>query len=178
MTTSTQWRTTDDGWRYDVFPVNVDPAETGEFASITALWQSKFDGQRLPAWHDFDIMDFRDWWGYLAVYDIIGREPLDLVCRLWGTGLVKFHGVDVTGTKLRDPDGQMYGDSSMFDDDDVAFFEHIIDDKVIGLCDGTMTWQRRDYVQLSALRLPLADDGETIDKILGVSRYRLLGDME
>ncbi|MEQ8664976.1 MAG: hypothetical protein RIC16_04560 [Rhodospirillales bacterium] len=170
---SSHWRTTDDGWRYDVFPLDVDAAATGEYASIAALWQSKLNGPRLPAWRDFDLMDFREWWGYLAVYDVVRRDPLDLWCRLWGTNLVRFHGLEVTGANLSDPDAGMYGDSSMFDDDDVEFFDYLIDEGMIGLCRGAMTWQEREHMRVSALRLPLADDGARVDRILGVSQYYL-----
>ena len=157
---------TAEGWRYDVYPIDVDPADISRFSSIVSLWQNKFDGPRLPAWRDFELMDLKDWWGMLAVYDVLQRNALDVRCRLWGTLLVTFHGVDMTNARLRDPASGMYGDSEMFDHIDVEFMEVLLDGPQIGTCEGRVKWHNRDFLMCHLVRLPLADDGVTPDKLL------------
>jgi len=163
------WRTTDDGWQYDVFPRGIEPAKTGAFESLVRVWQSKNTSNGLPSWRDFDLMDFEGWWGWLVVYDVISLDPLDLRCRLWGSGLVTYHGLDATDRRLRDPKSGMLGDSTMFDDTDVEFFSYLIEGASIGVCVGSMNWQKREYLGYQALRLPLADDGVRVDKLLCAS---------
>ncbi|MEQ8664977.1 MAG: hypothetical protein RIC16_04565 [Rhodospirillales bacterium] len=167
----THWQTSDDGWRYYMCPLDIDPVVAGTFASLVAIWQSKRQGDRLPAWRDFGLMDFKDWWGWLSVYDIVGRDPLDLWCRLWGGRLAMSHDQEFTHARLRDPASGMYGDSNMLDGVDVAFMEELIDGPLIGLSDGPMTWRQRDYERCESLRMPLADDGGTVDKLLCATRY-------
>ena len=57
-----------------------------------------------------------------------------------------------------------------FTDIDFEFAVLLASNAVIGYSTGTEFWQDRTYKTFAEIRLPLADDGKTIDKFLvGVS---------
>ena len=45
----TVWRDLD-GWRYEYFDRDVDPATLTGFESLAQVWHSKRDGRAVPAW--------------------------------------------------------------------------------------------------------------------------------
>ena len=71
------------GWNYHTFERFSDPSEFGQFASLVSLWRSKWKGDDLPAWRDFDFHDFKDWYGWLLVEDVIPDGGGDVLFRLW-----------------------------------------------------------------------------------------------
>lgn len=154
-----------DGWTYEVFPL-TDPAKSfGDFAPMVELWSAKGKGDRLPAWRDFELEDLMPWVGWISVADVVQRDPFDMRYRLWGQALAEAIGSDLTGKLISEfPSG--------YDQDDVDFLEHLAKQKGIGLWSGPVYWENRDYVRMEQVSVPLADDGETPDKIMHVSMVR------
>lgn len=73
------WGENDDGWVYQVFEKNTPASEFGIFQNFKQLWDSKREGDALPAWRDFELEDFAEWYGWITVEDIIPGPTFDAV---------------------------------------------------------------------------------------------------
>ncbi len=152
-------------WTYQVFEPNVDATDVLQFEPLIELWQSKFKGHLIPAWSDFSFDDFYGWHGWLRVGDFIPGQTDDYEYRLWGVHAVNFYGVDLTGKRMSELD---FG----FDDDDRTLLDLLATQKMITLATGPVFWQERDHLEVSVVKMPLADDGVNVDKFLGAFRHR------
>jgi len=153
------------GWTYQVFDADALSDNVAPFGSLVKLWQSRFDGDKLPAWRDFKFEDFYGWHGWLRVGDFIPGRTDDFEYRLWGVHAVDFYGVDLTGKRMSELD---FG----FDEDDRKLLTLLATEKKITLATGPLFWQERDHLLVSVLKMPLANDGEHVDKFLGAFRYQ------
>ncbi len=80
-----------DNWRSMLDPVLNEDVPIARFA---AIWRAKTNGS-VPAWRDFDIPDFRGWYGVLLLTDHArANAPF---CRLYGSKLSQLFGGDLTG---------------------------------------------------------------------------------
>jgi len=153
------------GWTYQVFDADTPAREIAPFDSLVELWQSRFRGEHLPAWRDFSFDNFYGWHGWLRVGDFVPGRTDDFVYRLWGTHSVDFYGVDLTGKRMSELD---FG----FDDDDRELLTLLATEKMMTLASGPVFWQERNHLQVSVLKLPLADDGQNINKFLGAFQHQ------
>ncbi len=157
------------GWTYDVFAPDEDDPLIEPFASFVSLWRAKRGGKRFPAWQDFDILDFSDWWGWLAIRDIVPAESLTFEYRLWGTLVTDLYGVDMTGRTVSRAEDTETSLSVGLAEEDYVFYQKIIEDGLIGLMCGEQHWRGHRHVRYGALCVPLADDGKAVDKILSAA---------
>ncbi len=148
------------GWTYSIFEWNDAARNLTPFESLVELWQSKFEGERLPAWRDFSFEDFDGWYGWLRVGDFVPGRTDDFSYRLWGGQSVDLYGVDLTGKRMSELD---FG----FDDDDKQLLTMLATERKITLATGPVFWQNRKHVEVSVLKMPLAEDGNSVDKFLG-----------
>lgn len=161
-----------DGWAYQLVSPTAPADAFGPFASLVALWQSKRKGGTLPAWHDFDFSEFQDWWGWLTVIDLIPGPDLDGRFRLYGSNIVDLLGKELTGKNLRGGALASGPNEDGYKSHDFDFLKDISLKPAIGLATGPVFWRNREYMSITTLRLPLADDGVNVDKILsGVRRF-------
>jgi hypothetical protein len=149
-----------DGWLYEVFPKNTPAADFGQFEAFKQLWDSKRDGDALPAWRDFTFEDFAPWYGWLVVEDIIPGPNYDSVFRLWGTHATTLFDYDMTGKRMSDVGEDLFSPA------DYTMSIEMARDHLIATATGPMNWQDRTFKTYSFLELPLADDGTTVDKFL------------
>lgn len=152
-------------WSYKLYDLSTPPETFPVHAGILELWRSKRVGGKLPDWRDFDFMEFREWWGWLTVLDVVSLSPVDGMYRLWGTNVVQVTGTDMTGKRLADYEGEI-PDASSYIDADLELFEHVGVNKVLGYQYGPVNVELISYNWLYILRMPLAADGENVDKIL------------
>ena len=157
------------GWTYEVFESTDLADDIAPFESLVELWQSRLKGRHLPAWRDFSFEDFGGWHGWLRVGDFIPGRTDDFRYRLWGVYAVDFYGVELTGKRMSEVD---FG----FDDDDRKLLTLLATEKKITRAVGPVFWQDRHHLQVSVLKMPLADDGENVDKFLGAFHHQKLGD--
>lgn len=95
-----------EAWTYYTCDLDT-PAENFEFhTTIVNLWNRKRDGNNLPAWSDFELEDFKEWWGWLSVLDRNASDGSDWKYRLWGTQIARFSGHEMTGKAI----GAQYSD--------------------------------------------------------------------
>ena len=139
---------------------------TPQLRSLLDLWAAKCAGRALPSRADFSDADLRPWFGNLLMVDVI-EGPHQFRFRLMGTSLVDAACRELTG--------------KFFDEADITGYEpDVLDDyaEVLRSCaplcktrrynptPGTFMDHWRVYERLL---LPLANDGETVDRILGGS---------
>jgi len=153
----------DDEWKFEFHPLDTPPSVFGRFAAFKALWDNKRSGDRLPAWRDFDLMDFEPWWGWLTVEDIVTTEGYgyDSRYRLFGTQVAELFQADFTGRKMSEIDG-------FLTPVDVQNGAKMVSERLITVSRGPMRWQDRTYNTYTFVELPLADDGVEIDKVLAL----------
>lgn len=156
-----------DTWEYSIYTPDTPASELGAAAELKALWDSKRDGDLLPAWRDFGIEDFRKWIGWVAVEDLIPGAVYDSTFRLWGVGLVTLFGEEVTGQRFSDLIGVIYSPQER----DV--WTELSKTKNLMMASGTMDWldtyHRLSGKRLTDLTMPLADDGKTVNRYLSVT---------
>jgi hypothetical protein len=150
---------------------SLEPFDTARWHARTRCvyeyWRSLERPQvRLPARAAFDAFEVPKALGWIWLNDI-EREPFRLRCRLFGTRLAATVGVDITGQyldqrPLSDPQRKL---------DYVRLRATAID--------GLATWTRCPPIlrhgdiwsEVESLMLPLANDGEHPDILLGVSVF-------
>jgi len=163
----TVWTRSENGWLYETFEPDENAPELGEFLPLVELWRSKRARSSHPAWRDFDLMDFKGWWGWLAVADVVPDETDAYRFRLWGTKIVNLYGIEMTGrtlSKANEPSDVKTAIASTATD--FAFYSHIVNSGEIGLMSGRQYWRNRDYLNHRELHLPLANEGEEVDGYL------------
>ena len=94
----------------------------------------------------------------------MSRDLFDCTVRLWGTELSRLYGFDATGVSARE--GR---DIRGLTQEDFDFLVKVADDPCIATSHGTVDWKKREFVKISRVFLPLAEDGKTVDRILAVA---------
>lgn len=134
---------------------DFDPAQLpGDLGRLHALWDSKRQGRRMPARADFDLLELRPWMGRLHLVTIEGNDGRYAV---FATASAERLGREMTGKLLSE-----YQPAQMAEQ---ALAEH----------QGVLQHRRPSYREWNEvygdkplhwwrLALPLADDGETIDR--------------
>lgn len=151
-----------------VLPRDTPPGQFGPLAGFARIWRAKWRGDRLPGWSDFDFYDFAGWHGFVYVDEVVARDPLDLRCRLWGTKLTDLLGSDETGRLFsQSPAAAAPGR--------LQANTRLVREGLIGLSVGrALNWGRQ--IRFTVLKLPCAEDGVTVDHILGCARPEWPGD--
>jgi hypothetical protein len=79
----------------------LDPRESGS-AKLVRLydwWLQQRNGAAIPAWSDIDVIELKEWMGWLTVYGIL-PDRSDAKFRLVGTRFAETAGLDLTGRML------------------------------------------------------------------------------
>lgn len=156
-----------DTWEYSVYTPNTPAVDLGAAAEVKALWDSKREGNRLPAWRDFGIEDFKKWIGWVAVEDLVPGDAYDSVFRLWGGGLVTLFDQEITGKRFSDLIGVVYSPQERDVWTELSKTHNIL--KASGTMDWHDSFQEIKGMRLTDLTMPLADDGVTVNRYLSVT---------
>lgn len=159
------WRQ-DKGFTYELFSLDEKPENFGQFSSLITLWRSKFSNGKLPKWADFQLNDFKEWWGWLIVYDFEGDNRENIRVRLWGTKVTDFMGYDLTGELLKPTDESGIVDAQHFTTCDIEHARAAAETKQIGHLYGPVKMELKNWRYVYDIGLPLADDGYNVDKML------------
>ncbi|MDP6872261.1 MAG: hypothetical protein QF521_01940 [Alphaproteobacteria bacterium] len=160
----TAWKS-DGDWHYDFFPLDMAEESFPGFESIFRRWRTKSDSLP-PSWSDFDFLDFREWWGWLSVYDAVEGQPLAFDVRLWGTEIVEVTGHDPTGRRLSPENLPDKSDPTAVSLNSIKFARFLLDESFIGV---TSEPYREDWGPAKLFKeilLPQSSDGNENDKIL------------
>ena len=132
-------------------------------AALARLWSRKASGKRLPAREDFDPAELRPWLGRLMLLDVV-ENGKDFRYRLHGTSLVELFGEDLTGCAVGELD--LKRRSTLMAEYRKAFetrSPQYVPSKALA---------EKEHLHIAKLVLPLASDGERVDKLM-VSVYSL-----
>lgn len=125
----------------------------GRHAGLLELWRSRCVDGRLPARRGFDVLELRDFMGWLNIAEVLPGGD-DLVYRLVGTGVVERMGRDITGRRV----------SEVLPPTALRIFRHLIRHPAPLRGHGAVGWRDREFLHHETLLLPLADDGATVDR--------------
>ncbi len=142
-----------EGWTYEYFDRDIEPAALPGFEDLVRLWQDKRGDRAVPTWSDFDFYDFKGWHGRLGVYDI-SYDPFDYICRLSGTV--------VDGVFDRTMTGVTGSDLAKIEVEDFAsmeFNEMTCRQMLISRQMGSLNFKGREHLQVTFVEFPLSDDG-------------------
>lgn len=158
----TSW-TGEDGWVSQVFSLDTPAPEFGDFEDFKHHWDTKRQNDHLPAWRDFQFEELEPWWGWLTVEDVVPSDSYDARYRLFGSHVADLFGYDLTGKKYSELEG-------FLTPADIEISRKMVEERLIGVSTGPMTWVNKEHRTCSFAELPLADDGHTVDKFLTLVR--------
>lgn len=158
------WRTVDN-WTYEIHAADTDAACFANHESLVELWHGKRVGEALPARSDFDFEDFRGWWGWVTIGELLDPEGGVMRFRLWGSKVAELTQLEMTGKTMHDHHGTR-PDATSYDDIDLDFIRELTVRRGIGRSIGPVDWNMPDYARMETVRLPLADDGHAVDGFL------------
>lgn len=137
-----------------------------QLRSLSELWLSKCNGEFLPSRADFADEDLRPWFGNLLLVDVVAG-PQRFRFRLMGTSLVDAACRELTGKFFDEADISGYEPDVLEDYAEVVRTRApVCKTRRYNPVPGTFMDHWRIYERLL---LPLANDGRSIDKILGCS---------
>jgi hypothetical protein len=132
---------------------------------LYAYWQRKLNGRRMPARSDIDPLDLKSVLPQLILLDV-QSDPLDFRHRVAGTRTYDIFGFDLTGRSVRDIEPRAFSDGVW------ASLVELTRDRApqhVHLEFATADGYARSY---RVLRLPLGDDGATVDRVLVMTGFR------
>lgn len=132
---------------------------TREQRQIYDYWRSCARHRPMPARSDLDPTAMRPYLPDLCLIDILGGLP-DAVVRLAGTRVRNVYGFELTGKCLGDLE---WGERADYWQ---AVYRRIVEKAtpLQGAVQGPIP--RREHITLFWLRLPLSDNGESVNKVL------------
>lgn len=126
------------------------------------LWRGKCREGQLPARRDFDPPEMKEVLGAIFLLKHLPEQE-DFRYTLIGTEIVKWVGSDNTGRLV----------SELFGDHGRSFYHLVRTSRNPARLHGTVFWRDKRHVRFELLALPLANDGITVDRIMGATVYWL-----
>ena len=150
------------GWTYEYFEPDVDPASVPTFSDLLAMWQSKRRGRRVPARSDFSFYDFKGWHGWVCIHEV-RYDPFDYTVRLSGSSIDSLYGLSTQGFG-REEMNEVYSEQIIRDE----FDEFACRNLLISYIDGPLNIKDRTFTNVRYLELPVSDDGKRADHTIEV----------
>lgn len=148
--------------RFFELPLDTPAELFGPLAGFVSIWRAKWIGDRLPGWSAFDFYDFTGWHGLIYVDQVLACRPLEMRCRLWGSRLAELLGHDETGA--------LFSESPAAREPGLCESnQRLIEDARIGVVLGKAASYGR-MIEFTVVKLPCAEDGRTVDHVLGCSQ--------
>jgi hypothetical protein len=123
-------------------------------------WESKRRDGRLPSRADIDPIELKPFLGNIFMLDVVGDQKR-FRYRLVGTKIVARVGRDSTG-KFQE---EAYSPEQAAENN--ALYRLICETKKPVRNFGVINWVNRKFLRYEIANMPLADDGETVNIILG-----------
>lgn len=146
-------------------PLPLEAIDQGGPKLLYSYWHRKLAGRRMPARSDIDPLDLKTVLPHLILLDV-QPQPLDFRYRVAGTRTYDIFGFDLTGRSVRDIGPRPVADGVW------ASLEALTRDREpqhVHLEFATSDGYARSY---RVLRLPLGDDGVTVDRVLVLSGFQ------
>jgi len=142
-----------EGWIYEYFDRDIEPAALPGYEDLVRLWQSKRGDRVVPSWSDFDFYNFKGWHGRLSVYDI-SYDPFDYTWRLSGTEVDVAYDQTLTGVT-----GSDLAEMRVEHPATMEFYEMTCRQMLISRQLGSLNFKGREHIQVTFVEFPLSDDG-------------------
>jgi hypothetical protein len=151
------------------FWVGLDPdlrCHDDKLLVIHQYWLAKRGSRRMPSRSDIDPIELRSQLGNIVMIDV-EHDPLRLRYRLIGTG--------ITEVMARDSTGKYYDEIYPAELLEKIYesFRWIIDNKAPLRTHGEAFYPDKNFYLYEALNLPLSDDDQTINMVLGSLTFRM-----
>jgi len=142
-----------EGWIYEYFDRDIEPAALPGYEDLVRLWQSKRGDRVVPSWSDFDFYNFKGWHGRLSVYDI-SYDPFDYTWRLSGTEVDVAYDQTLTGVT-----GSDLAEMRVEHPATMEFYEMTCRQMLISRQLGSLNFKGREHIQVTFVEFPLSVDG-------------------
>ncbi len=93
---NTSPRSTDE--LHQIIHDGLPPEADASLHKLHALWETRRGGRAVPARRDLDVLDLREWLGWLTVMDLVDGGT-DFIYRIFGTSQAAQIGLDLTGRR-------------------------------------------------------------------------------
>ncbi len=137
------------------------PMESGRHSFVMQLWEERRGTRVAPRRADFDPWDLTPVLPLILLVDVL-RNPLDFRCRLAGTKVCDIHGAEVTGRHVRDLMPRHYSEKVWRE------YADLVEHREPQLCAVEYTNRFDLRRRFTVLRLPLSNDGQSVDMIMVV----------
>jgi hypothetical protein len=139
----------------------VEPLASERHRLAMEIWNQRRGNRIAPARRDLEPWDLKTILPFVILVDVM-TDPLDFQYRLVGTQVRDIHGIELTGSSVRTLEPRPYFEQVW------GHFCELLESKQPQLCRIDYT-NRHDLPRsFTVLRLPLSNDGETINMILAV----------
>ncbi len=130
-------------------------------------WRRKAGQRAMPARRDIDPLEMREWLGNLVLIEFFGSVEKYRI-RLDGTNITEYYGVERTGKgieALTSPEERALL---------LSQYEPVLRDKRPAYCEAEFVNSDGVNARQMKLLLPLSDDGEHVNMVLGGIYFRRL----
>jgi hypothetical protein len=142
----------------------LEEPPTDFIADLVSYWERKRQGRLAPRRADLDPADIPSHLPYFYIVDVVD-DGADFLVRLAGTQIAASLPRDPTGKQL----SEILRDVPDALEDALQLLRTVLEEKRPGYSRGEVFWLReRSYRWFAAVRLPLSEDGATVNRIIGV----------
>lgn len=141
------------------------PMERRLVLRLLQYWRGLCDIDRIPSGSTIDAQKIPDMWPYCVVLDVAGKES-DPEISFVGTTLAECAGADVVGRRL----SQAPADTLL--SKGLSYYGQVLVKKVPITFGGEFVGPRGTKILYRSIILPLAEDGATINRLLGAANSR------
>jgi hypothetical protein len=142
-------------WQYRAYAANLPAIQFGPLASFVDMWRAKCPSSGVfPTWRDFDLMDFKGWWGQVSLAEM-HDDPFDLRWVLWGTKITDWWGVDYTNKFI----SEIPAVHDVWEYQERDYLRRLVAERLIGFVVGSLSPQARNFYHICGVDLPLEKDG-------------------
>lgn len=147
-------------------PLDLASSDERSFRFLIEYWQNKHRGGKLPGRKAIDPVELKPVLPQLILIDV-EREPLDFRYRLAGTLTYDIFGFDLTGRRVRDIPPPDWGDTVW------RSLAELVETRQPQYVRLDFTTEEGNVRSYRVLRLPLAEDGVTVDCVLVMGDFGL-----
>ncbi len=147
----------------------IDPPmiEPDSLRHVVAYWQEKRGARAMAARADIDPLDLKAVLRQLFLIEVLPGAS-DFRFRLLGTAITERYGRDSTRKTVR----EVYATTEpAIADWYIATLTAVVTSKRPVLSSGPLQAVQKEHLVFRAIHLPLSDDGETVNVILGATHF-------
>jgi hypothetical protein len=155
-----------DDFTHFFFTVDPPALSCEPHRELKHYWNAKRQGRQFPRRADIDPAELRSHLGYLFLIDVL-PDARDYRFRLLGSAMTQRYGRDSTGKTIV----EAYQSAPEIGAWVLEVLTAVVTSKLPVVSEGRLSVVGKNYVIARALQLPLSEDGETVNMILGEMRF-------